>query len=264
MDLGLKDKIAIVAGGSRGCGLAISESLAAEGAAVLLSGRNRDAVEASVMAIRASGGRVEGIVADMVTEEGASSIGAAARHAFGDADILVVNPPGPVPDPTTNRWRGFENSSDEDFQLAYAMFVMSQVRLTRSVLAPMRAKKWGRLINVGSVAMKTPHLDDPMPATNVRVAVAAVMKTLAHENGPFGITANTIATGPFESELSRDYRASGTGPKTAEWYAKMLPVGRWGEPREMGDLVAFLCSTRAAFITGETIRIDGGYTKSLF
>ena len=112
--------------------------------------------------------------------------------------------------------------------------------------------------------MKTPHLDDPMPATNIRVAAAALMKTLAQENGPYGITANTIATGPFESELSRTYRASGTGVKTDEWYAKMLPVGRWGDPREMGDLVAFLCSTRAAFITGETIRIDGGYTKSLF
>jgi 3-oxoacyl-[acyl-carrier protein] reductase len=264
VDLGLKDKIAIVAGGSRGCGRGISESLAAEGAAVLLSGRNTDAVEASVAAIRTAGGCATGIVADMLTESGAASITKAAKDAFGDADILVVNPPGPVPDKDTNRWRGFDNSSDEDFELAYSMFVMSQVRLARAVLPAMRARKWGRLVNIGSIAMKTPHLDDPMPAVNIRVAAAALMKTLSQENGSFGITANTIATGPFESELSRDYRASGTGVKTAEWYAKMLPVGRWGEPREMGDLVAFLCSTRAAFITGETIRIDGGYTKSLF
>lgn len=103
-----------------------------------------------------------------------------------------------------------------------------------------------------------------MPASNIRVAVAALMKTLSQENGPFGITANTVATGPFESELSREYRDSGTGIKTEEWYRKMLPVGRWGRPDEMGSLAAFLCSQQAAFITGETIRIDGGYTKSLF
>ena len=112
--------------------------------------------------------------------------------------------------------------------------------------------------------MKVPHLEDPMPATNIRVAVAALMKSLSHENGPYGITANTIATGPFDSELSRDDRASGTGIKTQEWYDAMLPVGRWGQPEEMGFLVAFLCSPKAAFITGEAIRIDGGYTKSLF
>lgn len=264
MELGLKDKIALVAGGSRGCGRGISESLAAEGAAVVLTGRNAEAVEASIAAIRAVGGRVHGVVEDMLSQAGCARIANETRVAFGDPDILVVNPPGPVPDRATNRWRGFENSSDADFELAYRMFVMTQVHLTREVLPAMRAKAWGRLVNIGSIAMKTPHLDDPMPATNIRVAAAALMKTLSQENGPYGITANTIATGPFESELSREYRASGTGVKTADWYQKMLPVGRWGDPREMGDLVAFLCSTRAAFITGETIRIDGGYTKSLF
>jgi 3-oxoacyl-[acyl-carrier protein] reductase len=128
----------------------------------------------------------------------------------------------------------------------------------------MKEKGWGRLLNIGSIDMKVPHLEDPMPSTNTRVAVNGLMKTLSQEYGPYGITANVIATGPFDSELSREYRASGTGIKTAEWYQKMLPVGRWGRPEEMGALVAFLCSERAGFITGETIRIDGGYTKSLF
>jgi 3-oxoacyl-[acyl-carrier protein] reductase len=264
MDLALEGKVAIVAGGSRGCGRAISERLAAEGARVLLSGRDGQAVEATVAAIQRCGGAVSGVVADMVSKDGPRAIVQAASDAFGEPEILVVNSPGPVPDRETNRWRGFANTSDEDFELAYAMFVMSQVRLARAVLPAMCAAKWGRLINIGSIAMKTPHLDDPMPASNIRVVVAAVMKTLAHEYGGFGVTANTIATGPFESELSRAYRASGPGVKTNEWYAKMLPVGRWGEPAEMGDLVAFLCSPRASFITGETIRIDGGYTKSLF
>jgi 3-oxoacyl-[acyl-carrier protein] reductase len=175
-----------------------------------------------------------------------------------------VNSPGAVPDPQTGRWRGFENSSDEDFQEIYGNFVMSVVYLTRLMLPAMKAAGWGRLLNIGSIAMKVPHLEDPMPAVNVRVAVNALMKTLSQEYGPFGITANVIATGPFDSELSREYRASGTGVKTAEWYRAMLPVGRWGEPTEMGWLAAFLCSERAAFLTGETIRLDGGYGKSLF
>ena len=264
MDLGLNGKVAVVAGGSRGCGRGISESLAREGAHVLLTGRNQDAVDASVASILGSGGKAVGVVADMTVKAQAQRIIAEARKAFGEPDILIVNSPGSVPDPKTNRWRGFENCSDEDFLEIYQMFVMSVVYLTREVLPAMRIKKWGRLLNIGSIAMKVPHLEDPMPATNIRVAVAALMKTLSQENGPYGITANTIATGPFDSELSRDYRASGTGIKTSEWYQKMLPVGRWGQPEEMGDLAAYLCSTRAAFLTGETIRIDGGYTKSLF
>ena len=264
MDLGLKDRVAVVAGGSRGCGRGISEALAAEGAKVVLSGRNAQAVQATVHAIRAAGGNAVGVVADMTAKTGAQQIIAAAREGFGAPDVLVVNSPGPVPDRGTNRWRGFENCSDADFLEVYQDFVMSVVYLTREVLPAMREKRWGRLLNIGSIAMKTPHLDDPMPASNIRVAVAALMKTLSQENGPYAITANTVATGPFESELSRDYRDSGTGVKTEEWYRKMLPVGRWGRPDEMGSLAAFLCSTQAAFITGETIRIDGGYTKSLF
>ena len=264
MDLGLAGKVAVVAGGSRGCGRGIAQALAAEGARVVLSGRQAEAVQASVEAIRAAGGQVAGVVADMTVKAGAQQIIAAAREAFGAPEILVVNSPGPVPDRASKRWRGFENCSDEDFLEVYQSFVMSVVYLTREVLPDMRRQQWGRLLNIGSIAMKTPHLDDPMPATNTRVAVAALMKTLSQENGAYGITANTIATGPFETELSRDYRASGTGVKTDEWYRKMLPVGRWGRPDEMGSLAAFLCSTHAAFLTGETIRLDGGYTKSLF
>jgi len=264
MDLGLQGKVAVVAGGSRGCGRGISQALAQEGAKVVLSGRHREAVDATVQAIRADGGTAIGVVADMTVKEGAQRITGAAHEAYGAPDILVVNSPGPVPDRATNRWRGFENCSDDDFVEVHRSFVMSVVYLTREVLPAMRSKRWGRLLNIGSIAMKTPHLDDPMPATNTRVAVAALMKTLSQENGPYGITANTIATGPFESELSRDYRASGTGVKTEEWYRKMLPVGRWGRPDEMGALAAFVCSQCAAFLTGETIRLDGGYTKSLF
>ena len=264
MDLELNGRVAVVAGGSRGCGRGIAEVLAAEGAHVVLSGRLPDVVATAVDGIRSAGGSVAGVVADMTMEDGAAAIIETTRKEFGPPEILIVNSPGAVPDRLTNRWRGFDNCSDDDFLEIYQNFVMSTVYLCREVLGDMRERRWGRLVNIGSIAMKVPHLEDPMPATNIRVAVAALMKTLSHENGPFGITANTVATGPFDSELSRDYRASGTGVKTKEWYDAMLPVGRWGQPVEMGYLVAFLCSPKAAFVTGETIRIDGGYTKSLF
>ena len=263
MDLGIKGRVALVAGGSRGCGLGISRVLAEEGARVVLTGRLADRVDEAVAGIRADGLEAAGVAADMTAPEGVEAIMKATREAFGDPDILVVNAPAPHPT-EDGHLRGFENCADEDYLNAFNAFLLSQVRLTRAVLPAMKAKGWGRLLNIGSIAFKTPHQEDPMPANDVRIATASVQRILAHEYGPFGITANTIATGPFDSELSREYRASKPEVKTDDWYARMLPVGRWGQPIEMGWLAAFLCSDRAAFLTGEVIRLDGGYTKSLF
>lgn len=264
MDLRLGDRVAIVAGGSRGCGLGIAGVLAAEGARVVLTGRHEDIVATATAKLRTEGGSVHGVVSDMTTSAGVDQIVASARDVFGDPDILVVNAPGPERRSPEHQ-RGFENCVDEDFVAAYTNFVLSQVRLTRAVLPAMKARRWGRLLNIGTIALKTPHQEDPLPATDAgRAGVAPLMKILAHEYGSYGITANTIATGPFDSELSRGYRATNPEVKTAEWFQRMLPVARWGEPIEMGWLVAFLCSDLAAFLTGEVIRLDGGYTKSLF
>jgi 3-oxoacyl-[acyl-carrier protein] reductase len=264
MDLGITGKVAVVAGGSRGCGRGIAEALAHEGARVVLVGRQREIVARATEEICDLGGTVHGVVADMTTEAGVADIVGSARAVFADPDILVVNSPAPDrlrPEHT----RGFENCGDEDFLAAYGNFVLSQVRLVRAVLPAMKDRRWGRLLNIGTIAFKTPHQEDPLPATDAgRAGIPPLMRILAHEYGRYGITANTIATGPFDSELSRDYRATNPEIKTPEWFARMLPVGRWGEPAEMGWLAAFLCSERAAFLTGEVIRLDGGYTKSLF
>ena len=257
MDLGLNDKIAVVAGGSRGCGRAIAEELANEGAAVLLSGRNADAVEATVAHIRARGGKAHGIVADMVTKEGAASIVSAARRAFGDPGILVVNPPGP------NRMRGFEGTPDDEFRSANEHWVMTLVHLTREVLPAMKAQRWGRIVDIASIGVKSPHLEDPLYTQNTRVALVGVVKTLAHEYGRFGITANVIATGPFLTELSREYMRD-VGALTQEQMMAATAMGRWGRPEEMGAVVAFLCSAKASYVSGETMRVDGGYSHSMF
>jgi 3-oxoacyl-[acyl-carrier protein] reductase len=263
MDLGIAGKVAVVAGGSRGCGRGISEALAAEGARVVLTGRQSPIVESAVAAIRGAGGTAHGVVADMTEAGGVASIVNEAKGTFGDPDILVVNSPS-APRRNPAHLRGFENCDDDDYRQMFDGFVLSQVRLTRALLPAMKSRRWGRLLNIGTIAFKTPHQEDPMPATDVRIAVAPLMRILAFEYGRYGITANTIATGPFHSELSDAYLATRPEIKTPEWYLQQLPVGRWGEPEEMGALAAFLCSERAAFLTGEVIRLDGGYTKSLF
>ena len=257
MDLGLREKIAVVAGGSRGCGRGIAEELAREGALVVLSGRDAANVEATVAHIRAQGGQAQGVVADMVQKSGADRIVAAAREAFGDPHILVVNPPGP------NRVRGFEAASDDEFRSGHEHWVMTLVQLARAVLPAMKAGRWGRIVDIASIGVKSPHLEDPMYTQNTRVAVVGVIKTLAHEYGGFGITANVIATGPFLTELSREYMRD-AGALTEDHMVAATAMGRWGRPDEMGAVVAFLCSERASYVSGETIRVDGGYSHSMF
>ncbi|GAC1571913.1 MAG: SDR family oxidoreductase [Sphingomicrobium sp.] len=256
MDLGIRDKVAIIAGGTRGCGLGISLALAAEGARVLVSGRNQGNADEAVAAIEASGGKAAGVAADMATDEGADTIVQAAHDAFGPPAILVVNPR------PASQSRGFNNVTDADFADANRTWVMSLVCLARRVLPHMQSAGWGRILYMGSVGMKVLHLDDPMYAQNVRVAAAAVVKTLAHEYGKFGITANTIATGPFMTGLTNDYVEGGGLAENA--MISRTASGRWGTPAEMGAVAAFLCSAPASFITGETIRVDSGYTHSLF
>ena len=256
MDLGIKDKVAVVAGGTRGCGLGIAQALAAEGARVLVSGRDRANADEAVAAIEAAGGKAAGVAADMATDDGAERIVRAARDAFGAPSILVVNPR------PASLARGFEQVTDADFEDANQTWVMSLVRLARRVLPDMQAAGWGRILYMGSIGMKVLHLDDPMYAQNVRVAAAGVVKTLSHEYGRYGITANTIATGPFMTGLTKDYIEGGGLAETT--MLSMTASGRWGTPAEMGAVAAFLCSAPASFVTGETIRVDSGYTHSLF
>lgn len=257
MDLGLQDKIAIVAGGSRGCGLGIAQELAREGAAVALTGRDAAHVDSAAASIREAGGRALGIVADMVVKADVRRIVAETRAAFGDPLILVVNPPGP------ERCRGFETTPDDEFRRANEQWVMSLVMLARELIPAMRAQRWGRIVDIASVGVKTPHLEDPMYTSNTRVAVAGVVKTLAHEYGRYNITANTIATGPFLTGLAKSYMQD-AGALAEETMLGATALGRWGRPDEMGAVVAFLCSERASYVSGETIRVDGGYSPSLF
>ncbi|MBG6119991.1 MULTISPECIES: SDR family NAD(P)-dependent oxidoreductase [unclassified Sphingobium] len=257
MDLGLKGKVAIVTGGARGCGFGIATELAREGVRVALTSREGVLAEESARALCEQGYDAIGLGADMKHPDQVAQVVEAVRDRYGDPLIMVVNPAA------AGRPRGFENTSEADFSAGLNAWLHPLTLLARALLPAMKAAQWGRVIAIGSVAMKTPHLADPMYIGNIRVAVNAFIKTFAHEYGKLGITANTIATGPFLTELSRAYMAD-TGALTQEEMMAQTAMGRWGTPDEMGALVAFLCSTRAAYISGETIRIDGGYGNSLF
>ncbi|MBU3993649.1 MAG: SDR family oxidoreductase [Alphaproteobacteria bacterium] len=256
MDFKLAGKVAIVAGGSRGCGLACAEELAREGASVVLTGRQPAIVEAAVARVEAAGGKVKGLATEMVSEADVRHIVDQCRATFGDPDVLVVNPPSPT------LISGLEAIAESEYVLAYEYYVLSLVRFLKEVIPAMQARRWGRIVTLGTVGMKSPHLQDPQYSQNIRVAAAAVMKTMAHEYGRYNITGNTIATGSFDSDLANDYIAA--HGLTPDAFSKSHPMGRVGQPEEMGAVVAFLCSDRASFLSGETIRVDGGATRNLF
>ena len=257
MDLGLSDKVALVCGGSRGSGFGISRALAEEGCAVVLTGRRQEIVDRAAAEIRDAGGRAHGAVGDMTTKDGATRLVSEAEAAFGAPDILIFNVPG-IP-----HAHSFEEATDEGFAANHEEWITAYVRMIRKVLPHMRERKWGRILNIASVGVKTLHLKDPMYFANMRVEVVSITKNLAKEFGREGITANVIATGPMLTERSRRYMEAAAA-RTENAMIDDTFVGRWGQPEDMGAVCAFLCSARAGYVTGETIRVDGGYSHSLF
>jgi 3-oxoacyl-[acyl-carrier protein] reductase len=265
MDLGLEGKVAVVGGGSRGSGRAISAELANEGVAVVVAARTGEAVDETVQLIGDAGGRAVGVACDMTTAEGAHEAAQAARDAFGPPDIAVTNVyPGDAP------YRmGWEEATDDLYLQGYENLIMGVVHLAREVVPHMKEQRWGRLVNIGSGIVRNLHSP---PATMVlsnvnRLGAVGLIKTMAFELGQYNITCNTIATGSIATERPVAYYR-GIGTSVEEVEQRMadaeFPTGvpRLGRPDEMAALAAFLCSDRASYISGETIGVNGGKTSS--
>lgn len=265
MDLGIRDKVALVSGGSKGMGRAISEEFGREGVKVVVASRGQDAVDEAVKAIQDAGGKAAGVSADMTTQEGVNRAVDACVTAFGCIpDIAIANVHG------TAR-ATFEEAGIEMFNEAHNKLIMSAVYLARAVLPSMKEKAWGRIVTIGSFCSKQPHWHIPLAADNVaRTGATALSKTLSNEYGPFGITVNTVAPGFIFTEMARDWMAAMAkeqGNDFDEDAAQRndgIPVGRLGSVAEISAACLFLCSTRASYVTGQTLMVDGGLVGATY
>ena len=261
MDLGLRGRVAVVAAGSKGLGRAIAEELAAEGAAVVICARGRESIDDACRAIGSAGGRAHGVVADVSVAGEPARVVAEAERIFGPADIVVTNSGGP-------RSGQFDALSDADWDAAARTLLWSTVAFVRAALPGMRARRWGRILNVTSIAAAQP-IDGLMLSNSLRSAVLAFAKTLSNEVAADGVTVNNLLPGYTRTdrvvELAEQMAASGGTVPAAiyeKWSAE-IPMRRLGEPRELAALAAFLASERAGYITGQSIAVDGGWTRGL-
>ena len=256
MDLGLRGRVALVAGSSQGLGRAIAEELAAEGASLVLCARGESALAAARDAIASGGARVEAVVADLATPEGIERVARAAHDAFGRVDVLVTNAGGPPSGP-------FESHDWVAWQRAVDLTLRSAVELTRAVLPGMRERGWGRIINVTSITVRQP-VDNLILSNSIRAAVTGFARTLANEVATEGITVNNNLPGWTRTErveelaVANAKREGTTRDVMMERIAAQIPMRRLGEPREFAALAAFLASDRASYVTGTVIPVDGG------
>lgn len=263
MDPGLSDRVALVAASSKGLGRAVAEELAAEGAHVVMCARGPDALRDAADSVRECGsGDVFALETDLSDSEAIQTLTDAALSRFGRVDVLVNNAGGP---PTGT----FADHEPAAWRAAVRLNLESALQLTRAVLPGMKERRWGRIINVTSVAVKEP-VDGLILSNSVRAAVTGFARTLANEVAEYGITVNNALPGFTRTDRLEDLARSLSEQRglpiaeiEAGWSA-VIPAGRLGEPREFAALVAFLASERASYITGVSIAVDGGRTKALF
>ena len=251
MDLGLEGRVALVMGASRGLGHAIAAALAREGARVAIASRSREKLEEAAAEI---GDRATAFVADASDLERLAGLPEEVGEALGPIEILITNTGGPP-------LGGALDHELDDWEAAYRSLVLAPRLLVDAVVPGMRERGWGRIVNVGSSSTR-----EPIPGLNLsnahRMAAVGFLKTLSREVAADGITVNTVATGRFATE--RLVANAGSLEAAEEAARREVPAGRLGRPEEYGDLVAFLCSERAAYVTGTVVPIDGGMLHAAF
>jgi 3-oxoacyl-[acyl-carrier protein] reductase len=248
--LGLDNRVALVMGASRGIGRAIAASLAREGARVAIVSRSPEKLEEAAREIGSAATRFAADAGDLDRLENLPS---EVEAALGPIEILVLNTGGPP-------FGGALDHELNDWESAYRSLVLAPRVLAGAVVPGMRERGWGRIVNVGSSSTREPIAGLNLSNSH-RMAAIGFLKTLSREVAGDGITVNTVATGRFATERLADAGGSLAG---AEEAAKTeVPAARLGQPEEYGDLVAFLCSERASYITGTVIPIDGGLLRSV-
>ena len=263
MELGLKNKTALVTASSKGLGRACAEALAAEGTGVTICARNEADLEKTREEIsRTTGADIFAIVADMTNPEHVDRVVKETVSHFGQLHILITNAGGPP-------GGDFFDFDDAAWLEAFELSMMSVVRLIRATVPYMQSVKWGRIINITSLSVKEPLA--PLVLSNaIRPSVHGLAKTLSNQLGKDGITVNNILPGYTRTDRIIEYgkalaKQSGKSLSAVfEEMGKPVPLGRIGEPEELGALAAFLASEKAAYITGASIPVDGGAIKAAF
>jgi len=246
MDLGLGGKTAIVCGASSGIGLAIAESLAAEGANVAMFARRRELLEREAERLGALPVR-----GDLTNPKNLKRLVDTTLEAFGGIDILVNNGGGPPRTPATTL-------TDEDVEDAVELLLLSAIRLTNLCLPHLRESGRGRVINIGSSSVREP-IDNLALSNSIRPGVIGWAKTLAREVGPDGVTVNSIAPGRIDTERLAEVFVN----RSPDEELATIPLRRFGQPKEIADVVCFLASEQASYVTGAVIAVDGGLTRFL-
>ena len=262
MDLGIKGKVALVAAASRGLGRAVAAELAAEGASLMLCSRSAETINSTASEIaKATGADVLALPCDVSRPDEVARLVQSGIERFGRIDILVTNAGGPP----AGR---FESLSPEHWEAAARLTLFSSIELARQVLPGMKQRRWGRILNITSIAVKQP-VENLILSNSLRAAVTGFARTLANEVATFGVTVNNIMPGYTRTErvaeLSR-MMAEKEGITPAEFVARWeaeIPMRRLGTPSEFAALAAFLVSERAAYITGTSIPVDGGWIRAL-
>jgi 3-oxoacyl-[acyl-carrier protein] reductase len=262
MDLGLKNRVALIAASSQGIGLATAEAFAAEGARVAMCARNQETLSAAAERIRTKHKAVVIAEAFDVTDSAAvAKFVAAVAEKFGSVDICVTNAGGPPA-------KGFLACSEDDWQRALDANFLSTVHFAREVIPHMQRKKWGRIITITSITTKQP-VTNLVLSNAVRAAVVGLVKSLANEFGKDGILVNNVGPGFTATDRLKELAKAGsasTGKPEKEFFegwAADAPLKRVGEPREVAETIVWLASDRASYVTGQTVLVDGGMYKGL-
>lgn len=255
MELGLQGRVALVTGASSGIGLAVARSLAREGATVALAARRLDLLRDIAASVKADGGNAEAFFFDQNDPKSPRRLVDEVSEKLGGVDVLIANGGGP-------KAGTYLQTPIEEWDRGYAASLRAMLELVNSALPGMRERKWGRIVALTSMSVKEP-IPTLVLSNSLRVALVAALKTLSGEVAIDGVTINSIATGRILTErllelYDNDERA------LREAAEREVPMRRAGSPEEFAPLVTFLAGTPAAYITGQTIAIDGGFIKSLF